>query len=253
MITLGTSSQRSPTYAALKTSIILFDIAPGTRTFTVPEGVSKIRAFVVGAGGSGNVATSGSYYSPGGGGGYAEKTIDVTPGQTFTYTVGDKTPYAQNQQLQGGTSSFGGLISATGGKNGYSQSVPSTQAGGVGIGGDLNADGGDGLANTVHGAGAGSRFGKGTSQSGQNGGFNVVGGGFARVGDGWGIGIWDCGAPANNMLMFAPRLGAGDTPHPSNSSTDPTRSSPLVGGGGSSSQSFARNGGVGAVGVEVLA
>ena len=247
MITLGASSQRSPTYAALKTSIILFDIAPGTRTFTVPEGVSKIRAFVVGAGGSGNVGTSESRYSPGGGGGYAEKTIDVTPGQTFTYTVGDKTPYAQNQQLQGGTSSFGGLISATGGKNGYSQSVPSTQAGGVGIGGDLNADGGNGLANTTHGAGAGSRFGKGTSESTQGG------GGFARVGDGWGIGIWDCGAPANNTLMFAPRLGAGDTPHTSNASTDPTRSSPLVGGGGSSAQSSARDGGVGAVGVEVLA
>ncbi|WP_425891692.1 glycine-rich domain-containing protein [Aeromonas veronii] len=251
MITLGAASQRTPTYAALKSSIILFDIAPGTRTFTVPEGVSKIRAFVVGAGGSGNVATSGNYYSPGGGGGYAEKTIDVTPGQTFTYTVGDKTPYAQDQQLQGGTSSFGGLISATGGKNGYSQSVPSTQAGGVGIGGDLNADGGDGLANTVHGAGAGSRFGKGTSQSIQHD--IAVGGGFARVGDGWGIGIWDCGAPANNTLMFAPRLGAGDTPHPSDPRAQPTRSSPLVGGGGSSSQSFARNGGVGAVGVEVLA
>lgn len=248
MITLGAASQRSPTYTALKASIILFDIAPGTRTFTVPEGVSKLRVFVVGAGGSGSVATSGNYYSPGGGGGYAEKTIDVTPGQEFTYTVGATVPFVSGQPLSGETSSFGGLISATGGKNGYSTSAATTQAGGQGIGGDVIAQGGDGQAGGTFGAGAGSRFGKGTS-SGQN-----RGGGFARVGDGWGIGLYDCGAPGIMLPgYFAPRLGGGGFPHITGNSDYFVQIYPLVGGGGGSAQSFGSDGGVGGVGVEVLA
>ncbi|MDH0316171.1 hypothetical protein N7346_03275 [Aeromonas caviae] len=248
MITLGAASQRSPTYTALKASIILFDIAPGTRTFTVPEGVSKLRVFVVGAGGSGSVATSGNYYSPGGGGGYAEKTIDVTPGQEFTYTVGAAVPYASRQQLSGETSSFGGLISATGGKNGYSDSAATTQAGGQGIGGDVIAQGGDGKAGGTLGAGAGSRFGKGTSVGPNRG------GGFARVGDGWGIGLYDCGAPGIMLPgYFAPRMGAGGFPHAGSSGDYFVQIYPLVGGGGGSAQSFGSDGGVGAVGVEVLA
>lgn len=247
MITLGTSSHLSPTYAALKTSIILFDIAPGTRTFTVPEGVSKIRAFVVGAGGSGS--TNSSIPSPGGGGGYAEKTIDVTPGQEFTYTVGGPVPFASGQQRSGETSSFGGLISATGGKNGYSSSESTTQLGGRGIGGDIVADGGDGLSATAYGAGAGSRFGKGTSA------VPYKGGGFARVGDGWGIGLFDGGAPAIQLAgYFAPRMGAGGFPYSSGNSDYFVQIHPLVGGGGGvglTGVDFL--GGVGAVGVEVLA
>ena len=36
-----------------KGTIVLMDFMPGTRTWTVPEGISKIRAFVVGGGASG--------------------------------------------------------------------------------------------------------------------------------------------------------------------------------------------------------
>ncbi|GEM_PF-4318936 len=72
-------------YPALKASIALFDCNPGTRSWTVPEGVSQIRAFVVGAGGGG---FGGSTAAAGGGGGYSESLIDVTPGQLLSYTVG---------------------------------------------------------------------------------------------------------------------------------------------------------------------
>lgn len=249
MITLGTSSQRSPTYAALKTSIILFDIAPGTRTFTVPEGVSRIRAFVVGAGGSGNPATSSGYlYSPGGGGGYEEITLDVTPGQEFVYTVGNAVPYVEGQKLSGETTSFGGLISATGGQNAYTTTQATTQLGGIGMGGDVHAEGGEGKALAQFGGGAGSRFGKGTSSAGSKG------GGFARVGDGWGIGLYDGGAPAIMLPgYFAPRMGAGGFPHLTGNGEYFVQLFPLVGGGGGSAPSIGSIGGVGAVGMEVLA
>src|SRR5207302_806323 len=75
------------TAGAIKASIVLFDYVPGSgKTFTVPMGVSKIRAFVVGGGGT----------AAGGGGGYSEKILNVSPGQQFSYTVGSNS----------GTSSF---------------------------------------------------------------------------------------------------------------------------------------------------
>ena len=243
MITLGTSSQRSPTYAALKASIILFDIAPGTRTFTVPEGVSKIRAFVVGAGGSA-APVSGAYNksNPGGGGGYAEKTIEVSPGQTFTYTVGDAVGYTAAQQLSGETSSFGGLISATGGKNAHTDAAGTNQSGGKGLGGDVNASGGVGTSGSSFGAGAGSRFGDGNSSAQR--------GGFARCGDGWGIGDFAGGRTSLGSKNSPPRMGAGGTP----SASSVFHLYPLVGGGaGVGANDTGMLGGVGAVGVEVLA
>ena len=245
MITLGASSQRSPTYAALKASIILFDIAPGTRTFTVPEGVSKIRAFVVGAGGSA-APRSGAYnkFNPGGGGGYAEKTIEVSPGQTFTYTVGDAVEYTAGQQLSGKTSSFGGLISATGGKNAHTDAAETNQSGGAGLGGDVNASGGVGTSGSSFGAGAGSRFGDGTSSN------SAQGGGFARCGDGWGIGDFAGGRSSLGSKDSPPHMGAGGAPAASTA----YHLYPLVGGGaGVGANATGMLGGVGAVGVEVLA
>lgn len=247
MITLGASSQRSPTYAALKTSIILFDIAPGTRTFTVPEGVSKIRVFVVGAGGSAAPASiSGVSYeaNPGGGGGYAEKTIEVSPGQTFTYKVGDAVGYTKDQQLSGETSSFGGLISATGGKNAHTHTVKTNQSGGEGLGGDVNASGGVGTNGSAFGAGAGSRFGNGTSSN------SAQRGGFARCGDGWGIGDFAGGRSAISSKDSPPHMGAGGV----YAASPISHLYPLVGGGaGVGANNMGMLGGVGAVGVEVLA
>lgn len=54
---------------------------PGTYSWTVPAGVTSISAVVIGAGGGGgNFA--------GGGGGLRYGSIPVTPGETFTITVG---------------------------------------------------------------------------------------------------------------------------------------------------------------------
>jgi hypothetical protein len=104
-------------------------------TFTVPEGVTKVKVTVVGGGGGGGGP---SPDGGGGGGGTAIKIIsDLTSGANITVTVGPggtSGTFATN----GGTSSFGNLCSATGGASG------STCSGGIGVDGDLNIKGGAG-------------------------------------------------------------------------------------------------------------
>ena len=65
----------------------IFNI-PGTYTFTVPSGVTSIRCRVVGAGGSGATGGGGGQATGGGGGGYAHGVFAVTPGTSYTVTVG---------------------------------------------------------------------------------------------------------------------------------------------------------------------
>ena len=217
-----------------KASIILFDTQPGTRQFTVPKGVKKIRAFVVGAGGLG-------------GGGYSEKVIDVVPGQVFSYTVGAGSSYP----VSGSTSSFGGLISATGG----------SKNGGVGTGGDINFTGGSGtaLGGSVTfnaGASAANRY-----ENGKDGDWSVgtaaecSGASFPSVNniDGWGLGMppgsYGWGAFCKNESSYGfgltvASMGGGGSNKLGHSGV------PGIGGGASSKTS--EKGGNGAVGVEVL-
>ena len=94
--------------------------SPGTYTFTVPTGVKKVRAVVVGAGGGGGASQDYYYYGGdgGGGGGFAMGEYDVTPGQQITVTVGSggtggyspgwTSPY---NGADGGSSSFGAFCS----------------------------------------------------------------------------------------------------------------------------------------------
>lgn len=165
---------------AMKSSIVLFDTAPGTRTFTVPAGVTKIRAAVVGCPGWGGSTASGA------GGGYSEDYYNVTPGQTFSYTVGAR---ANTGSPNGGTCSFGGLISATGG---IGNTVGG--AGGTGSGGRVNTSGGAGGSGTVlGGASSGHRFGNGQTSILQAGAGWVAPGSSVAGGpggvDGWGLGL----------------------------------------------------------------
>jgi len=96
-------------------------------SFTVPAGITTIRARVWG-GGSGYYPNNGC----GGGGGFAIKTVTVTPGNTFNITAGQ----GGGAYATGGNSSFGSFVSATGGINSSSGGT-----GGTGIGGDRNSNG----------------------------------------------------------------------------------------------------------------
>lgn len=168
-------------------------------TFVVPAGISKIRVRVVGGGGGGGNCVSGAGMvtagpSGGGGGGYAHGVFSVAPGASFPVVVGagglstiSGFPGGGNTTTatSGGASSFGALISATGGLGGKIATVDSQQLnngglGGTGTGGDFQATGGQGGAGRGAygggGGGSGSQLGDGGSVS-QLGNYVTGGGG----------------------------------------------------------------------------
>ncbi|EFA5264999.1 TPA: hypothetical protein H4D19_000304 [Escherichia coli] len=129
---------------------VVFDKA-GVSTWNVPDIVKKgrrVRVRVVGGGGSGGYpainTTNPAGGGGGGGGGVSESVIDLTGISTVTITVGSggtgQNTSASNGR-QGGTSSFGTYLSATGGDGG---GQISGGAGGEGIGGQINTSLGPG-------------------------------------------------------------------------------------------------------------
>lgn len=214
---------------AMKSSIVLFDTAPGTRNWTAPTACT-IRAFVVGGGG----------YNGGSGGGYSEYTLTVTAGQVISYTVGAR---GDSVTPTGGTSSFNSVISATGGAG-------SAGAVGTGSGGTVNTSGGLGAATGNIGGASGHRFGDGGAgiASGGGGGWSQAGtaacGGSAGV-DGYGLGLvpglgavaTPAGYGAGGFGSYPPGLGGGGA-----------GTAAAIGGGGGS----AVNGGRGLVGIEII-
>jgi hypothetical protein len=163
--------------------------------FTVPSGVSQIEVEIWG-GGSGSYASLSTSSSGGGsGGGYARKRIfqGIAPGQVIAVTIGNGGVAGTNVSAPagpGGTSSFGGYVSATGGSLNYLGSSSAPQYGatpsGIGINGDINLSGsaGQGGALNQGGMGGGSAMG-----GGQNSGTTGVagtnpGGGASGAGTG---------------------------------------------------------------------
>lgn len=152
----------------------------GTYTWTRPTECTKISVRVVGGGGG-----AAGYCESGGSGAYVEKTnIDVTSVASVTVTVGGGGGavgyYAAGGQ--GGTSSFGGYCSATGG---YGANQNYSHTGGVGgapSGGDINlyGSGGTGHGNSM-GQGAVSRGGE-TFWGGSAGTFRANNGGRFATG-----------------------------------------------------------------------
>lgn len=140
-------------------SALLSMFAPNMRvynasgTFVVPAGVTKVKVTVVGAGGGGGGCTpSGTSFvsaSGGGAGGTAIGVLNVTPGASFAVTVGQGGAggiAGQGWGVNGGTSSFGSAMSATGGSGGTWGSATTSAGGppGNGFGGTLNILGGFG-------------------------------------------------------------------------------------------------------------
>lgn len=214
MITLG--EQRGVINPIFRNDIRVFDINPGTRQWTVPAGVSRVRVAVIGAG-SGYHKPGSNVEKGGHGGGYAEKIIDVIPGQTYSYTVGASGQIGK----AGGSSSFGGFLSATGG--GAREIAGSTP--GIGTGGDVNTSGGLGASTVSASAGGGAsghRYGNGGDAIDNNGGgWGAAGEPLKRADlfdDGWGLGIHPYRRPLHEELvnflsnMSFARVGEGGKP-----------------------------------------
>ena len=221
MIDLGANSASVP-FGRFKNRIEVFDIIPGTRQLTIPEGWSKIRVAVVGGGGGGRYVSSPDYHGyggGGGGGGYAEIELDVVAGQTYTYTVGA----GSNRDRDGGTTSFDGILSATGGQTATDNTTGASigGAGGVGIGGSINTsggNGGNGFDDNRGGGGGGGASGHRYGNGGAGGAgaafikdYNFINGGFGGswantprpllYDDGWGLGITPYDLPMDAGLF----------------------------------------------------
>jgi hypothetical protein len=90
-----------------------YDIFPSSGTWTCPPGVTRAKITVFG-GGSG--CANYSCGARGGDGGAGWNYFTVTPGTTYTVTIGNGTAgVTSGSSTAAGTTSFGALISATGG------------------------------------------------------------------------------------------------------------------------------------------
>ncbi|GLK85676.1 glycine-rich domain-containing protein [Ancylobacter defluvii] len=121
-------------------------IAAGSYPWTAPEGCTRVKASVGGAGGGGGACGIDGGASGGGGGGYGEGIYPVAPGNLYTITVGagGLGGTLAGNGTNGGTSSFSTRISCTGGRFGYGISSgyqASNAAGGTSTDGFLNLQG----------------------------------------------------------------------------------------------------------------
>lgn len=195
----------------------------GSGSWTVPAGVTSIFVKMNGAGaGGGGAFTAGSTPAAGvggGGGEYAEGAFTVTPGQVLSYSVpgasaggaGSATPTAGSN---GGTATFGGLISAAGG-----------------VGGSAGLDG--------------------VASSGGSGGNGGSGGGRRLAGGGGGFGVVPASTSAQGgQGGHSPFGGPGTSPNINAAGT--IGNGPGGGGAGGGAISGGANGGNGAAGTLVI-
>lgn len=128
---------------------------PGAVTYTPTTGTAKVRVRVVGGGGGGGGgqacnASQNACARSGGGGGYAEDFLTSGfAGVTLTVgAAGQGGNAGFNNGTTGGTSSFGSLVSATGGQGGTAGGAGAApqgigaSSGGVGVAGSILASGG---------------------------------------------------------------------------------------------------------------
>ena len=92
-----------------------FNHTGSIQSFTVPTGITKVRATMWGAGGGGGTAGGWSYGAPGGAGGYSTGIITVNPSDTLYIVVGG------GGQVNSSTSAYGGggIANRSGSDNRY--------------------------------------------------------------------------------------------------------------------------------------
>ncbi len=171
-------------------------------TFTPPPGVTAVRYLVVGGGGGGGGITNVNAGGAGGGGagGYRAATgFAVTPGTSYTITVGAGGAGAAcsggtcTAGSNGGNSVFSSITATGGGRGGYVGNNVGT-AGGSGGGGRLDTSGTGGAGTSGQGNNGGN--GNATGNGGAGGGGASAGGGNANTNNTGGAG----GAGTSNNI-----------------------------------------------------
>ena len=149
-------------------------------TYTKPAGINTLKVICTGGGGGGGEGKSTFNYNGGGAaGGTAIDFINISSTPTVAVTIGEAGTGASagngSAGGNGGTSSFGPFCSATGGEGGKPEGNSSRAAPGIGSGGVINIEGGQGgsqgggnLADQATGGLGGASFwgGGGTNGSG---------------------------------------------------------------------------------------
>lgn len=158
----------------------------GTGTFTVPCGVTSITVECWGGGGGGGGTGNTTARKGGGGGGaYARSVLPVSPGQTFTFTVGaGGAGGSGNADGENGTASnFGNLVIAAGGMR--SVGTAGGEGGTVALStGTIRFAGGNGAAASILSSGGGGGGAGTTANGGPAVGVTAGNGGTANGGAG---------------------------------------------------------------------
>lgn len=200
-------------------SVRIFD-TPGTFTYMPADGTIKVRVRVIGAGGGGGGvggATSSAWGAAAGGasGAYSESLLTSGfAGQSVVVGAGGLGAVAGNNAgSAGGSSSFGAIMTATGGGGGLGQgSLDAVRSvgggeGGLASGGQINAQGNGGgtsimtsITGYQSGIGAGSFYGGGAnSRRSGNQGAGINGVGIGSGGSGAAAGGNSPGSLAGNF------------------------------------------------------
>jgi len=166
--------------------------ATNTETFssstswTAPPGVTSVTAECWGGGGAGGGSTNTSGGAGGGGGAYALRAVSVTPGNSYTLTVGAGGSGSTGAGTAGGDTSFTGDASAKclakGGGGGGANGGTAGSGGASGSSDGTTVFSGGGGATQVAGVGGGGGGSAGTAAIGNNGAGSV--GGTAVTGGG---------------------------------------------------------------------
>lgn len=247
----------------------IFDYTGADQSFVVPAGVTSVTLKLWGAGGAGGSRAPIAYMdaAPGGGGGFTEGTLSVTPGETLTIIVGgggtQSNSGGQNPRTfgdgglgwgggqqsggaGGGRSAIrrGSIELATAGGGGGGGSVPTGNTGGAG-GGSVGLDGqgntrGTGGTQTTGGSaspasGNGAQLGAafyGGNAGGIDGAGGGAGGGYFGGGGGGGNGNHGAGGGGGSgytggLTDATTSAGSGQNP---GGLSDPDRNGAGVGG-----------------------
>ena len=147
------SANNALTYAF--TGIQGMQVFTSSGTWSRPSGVRYIKVQLVGGGGGGS-----GHGESGGAGGYSERILDVTGISSVSVTIAGEAggSYYSGAGGNGGSSSFGPYLSASGGYGANRNNQHSGGLAGVGSGGNLNIYGGGGQPHHTRSAVGGESF-----------------------------------------------------------------------------------------------
>lgn len=192
-----------------------------SQTWICPSRCNSVTIECYGGGGAGGGATGTASRAGGGAGGsYAKSVVSVTPGNSYTVTIGAGGVASTTVTRQGGNTSFTTLVVANGGAGAATTSgtngtgATAVTTGSVGTTIYQGGSGGNGTAGGYSGGGGGAAA---TYRNGISANLSTAGGGIAPYSGGGGAGV-NVANTRNNGSVY----GGGGSGGLSSSTTDRT-------------------------------